>query len=62
MSDAFDGAGKPFKGPSAKAGILILLGIVVASFIIWNLASWGMELLNISGPVDNPPRLPGAGQ
>ena len=49
MSEAFDGAGKPFRGPSAKAGIVILLGVVVAMFIIWNLASWGMELLNL-GP------------
>ena len=47
MSDAFEGAGEPFKGPSYKAGILILLGIIVAMFIIWNLASWGMELLGI---------------
>ena len=62
MSDAFDGAGKPFRGPSFKAGILILLGIVVATFIIWNLASWGMEMLDINGPVDGMPRVPGAGQ
>jgi hypothetical protein len=62
MSDAFDGAGKPFRGPSAKAGILILLGVIVASFIIWNLASWGMEVLDVNGPVDMPPQLPGAGR
>jgi hypothetical protein len=61
MSDAFDGAGEPFRGPSFKAGILILLGVIVAAFIIWSLASWGMELLDINGPVDSPPRLPGAG-
>jgi hypothetical protein len=54
MSDAFDGAGEPFRGPSLKAGILILLGVMVASFIIWNLASWGMELLNVNGPVNMP--------
>jgi hypothetical protein len=62
MSDAFDGAGKPFKGPSARAGILILLGVIIASFVTWNLASWGMELLGVNGPVDMPQRLPGAGQ
>ena len=62
MSDPFDGAGQPYRGPSFKAGILMLLGIIVASFIIWNLASWGMELLNLNGPVDMPQRLPGAGQ
>lgn len=50
MSDAFDGAGKPFSGPSFKAGILILLALIVASFIIWNLVSWGMELLDFNGP------------
>jgi hypothetical protein len=50
VSDAFDGAGKPFRGPSAKAGILILMGVIVASFIIWNLASWGMELLDANPP------------
>ncbi|HEX6473969.1 MAG TPA: hypothetical protein VF114_02635 [Candidatus Limnocylindria bacterium] len=62
MSDAFDGAGEPYRGPSFKAGILLLLGIIVATFIIWNLASFGMELLNVGGPVDNPPVLPGAGK
>jgi len=57
MSDAFDGAGKPFRGPSFKAGILILLGIIIAVFVIWNLASWGMELLNLNPPPgrDTPP-------
>ena len=50
MSDAFDGAGEPFKGPSWKAGILIVLGIIIAMFVIWNLASWGMELLDVNGP------------
>ena len=59
MSDAFDGAGKPFRGPSFKAGILILLGVMVASFIIWNLASWGMELLNVDPSVRvNMPDIP----
>ena len=59
MSDAFDGAGKPYKGPSWKAGIVILLGIIIATIIIWNLASWGMELLNINGPTDvNMPDIP----
>ena len=59
MSDAFDGAGEPFRGPSWKAGILILLGVIVAMFIIWNLASWGMELLNVdSGVRVNMPDVP----
>ena len=59
MSDAFDGAGEPFRGPSFKAGILILLGVMVASFIIWNLASWGMELLNVDPSVRvNMPDVP----
>jgi hypothetical protein len=62
MSDAFDGAGRPYKGPSFRAGIIILVGVVIAVIVIWNLAGWGMDLLNIDGPVDNPPRLPGAGQ
>ena len=50
MSDAFDGAGKPYRGPSWKAGIVILLGIMIATFMIWNLASWGMELLDANPP------------
>jgi len=54
MSDAFDGAGKPFKGPSFRAGILMLIGLVIAVIVIWNLASWGMELLDVNGPVDMP--------
>jgi len=59
VSDAFDGAGEPFRGPSFKAGIVILLGVMVASFIIWNLASWGMELLNVDPSVRvNMPDVP----
>ena len=59
MSDAFDGAGEPYRGPSWRAGILILLGVIVAMFIIWNLASWGMELLNVdSGVPVNMPDVP----
>ena len=59
MSDAFDGAGEPYRGPSWKAGILILRGVIVAMFIIWNLASWGMELLNVdSGVRVNMPDVP----
>ena len=59
MSDAFDGAGEPFRGPSFKAGIVILLGVMLASFIIWNLASWGMELLNVDPSVRvNMPDVP----
>ena len=27
--------------------IWILLGVIIATFIIWNVASWGMELLDI---------------
>jgi hypothetical protein len=59
VSDAFDGAGEPFRGPSFKAGIVILLGVMLASFIIWNLASWGMELLNVDPSVRvNMPDVP----
>ena len=44
--------------PPGKAGILILLGVIIAMFIIWNLASWGMELLDVPGVRVNMPDVP----
>ena len=50
MPDAFDGAGKPFKGASYRALILILIAVIVGVVLAWLGASWGMELLEYDGP------------
>ncbi len=43
MSDAFDGAGREFHGPSMLAGIVILLASLVAIAMLWIAASWAMN-------------------
>ena len=45
MSDAFDGAGKPFRGGSFRAGIVLLIAVVIAVIVIWMAFLWGMEEL-----------------
>ena len=45
MSDAFDGAGKPFRGGSFRAGIGLLVAVVIAVIVIWMAFLWGMEEL-----------------
>jgi len=53
MPDAFDGAGKPFKGASYRALILILIAVIVGVVLAWLGASWGLEILN-QGPPPGP--------
>ena len=45
MSDAFDGAGKPFRGGTFRAGIVMLIAVVIAVIVIWMAFLWGMEEL-----------------
>lgn len=45
MSDAFDGAGKPFRDGSFRAGIILLVAVVIAVIVIWLAFFWGMEEL-----------------
>ena len=45
MSDAFDGAGKPFRNGSFRAGIVLLVAVVIAVIVIWVAFLWGMEEL-----------------
>jgi hypothetical protein len=45
MSDAFDGAGKPFRNGSFRAGIVLLIAVVIAVIVIWMVFLWGMEEL-----------------
>ena len=45
MSDAFDGAGKPFRSGSFRAGIVLLVAVVIAVIVIWMAFLWGMEEL-----------------
>ena len=57
MPDAFDGAGKPFKGASYRALIIILIAVIVGVVLVWIGASWGMELLNYDGPTGPDQRI-----
>ena len=43
MSDPFDGAGKPYKEPSGRAGILMVVGVIVALVVIALLINWGIS-------------------
>lgn len=58
MPDAFDGAGKPFKGASYRALIIILIAVIAGVALVWIGASWGMELLNYDGPTRMQPIVP----
>lgn len=51
MSDAFDGAGKPFRNGSLRAGIGLLVAVVIAVIVIWMAFIWGMEELAKRGEV-----------
>jgi Na+-transporting methylmalonyl-CoA/oxaloacetate decarboxylase gamma subunit len=45
VSEAFDGAGKPFRNGSFRAGIVLLVAVVIAVIVIWMAFVWGMEEL-----------------
>ena len=50
MPDAFDGAGKPFKGASYRALVIILIAVIAGVALVWIGASWGLEMLNQDPP------------
>jgi len=43
VSDPFDGAGEPYKQPSGRAGILVVVGVIVALIVIALLVNWGIS-------------------
>ena len=59
MSDAFAGAGKPFRNGSFRAGIVLLVAVVIAVIVIWVAFLWGMEELARRG---QPPSIQDGGQ
>lgn len=50
MPDAFDGAGKPFKGASYRALIIVLVAVIIGVVLAWLGTSWGLEILNQDPP------------
>lgn len=43
MTSPFDGAGKPFRGPSYRAAITMALLIVLVLAALWLGASWALN-------------------
>ncbi len=43
MTSPFDGAGKPFRGPSFRAAITLALLILVVLAGLWLAASWALN-------------------
>jgi hypothetical protein len=56
MSDAFDGAGKPFRGASYRALLLVVLAVVIGVILVWLVASWGINVLDQRGMNTEVPR------
>jgi hypothetical protein len=52
---AFDGAGKPFKGPSFRAALTILVVCVVAVALVWLMYSAALNTLDGSAPLESNP-------
>ena len=43
LVSAFDGAGKPYKGPSYKGGIAVLIAVIVGVALIWLVYSAALD-------------------
>jgi hypothetical protein len=52
---AFDGAGKPFRGPTFRAGIVVLVVCIVAVGLVWLLNSAALNTLDPSDPLLSNP-------
>ena len=48
--DAFDGAGKPYKGPSYTAGIAIVVVVLVAVALSWLVVSAALDTVSDTNP------------
>jgi hypothetical protein len=47
---AFDGAGKPYKGPSYKAGIAIVIVVLVGVALSWLVVSAALDTVSDTNP------------
>ncbi len=43
MTSPFDGAGKPFRGPSFRAAVTMAVAIVVVLAALWLATSWALN-------------------
>ena len=43
MGDAFDGAGKPFRGPTFRAALVLALMILLVLAVLWLAGSWALK-------------------
>lgn len=43
MSGAFDGTGKPFRGPTYRAALTLMLLILLAIVGLWLATSWALK-------------------
>ena len=59
--NAFDGAGKPYKGPSYKGGIAMVIVVIIAVALSWLIISAAFDTVSDTNPppgnitVEDPP-------
>jgi hypothetical protein len=55
--NAFDGAGKPYKGPSFRGVLAMLVTVILGVALAWLLYSAALNDLDLSSPVEAPGQL-----
>jgi hypothetical protein len=53
----FDGAGKPYEGPSFRGGLAMLVTVIVGVALAWLLYSAALNVLDHSSPAEAPAQL-----
>lgn len=56
MSNAFDGAGDPYRGPTFRAVLVLGAAILLAVAASWLVVSWAMNNTDLPG-VDGTPQI-----
>ena len=62
MSNAFDGAGDPYRGPTFRAVLLLGAAILLAVAVSWLGVSWAMNHTDLPSNVGTPQILQGESQ
>jgi hypothetical protein len=52
--DAFDGAGRPYNGPSFGGGLAMLVAVIVGVALAWSIYSAALNVLDRHSPVQAP--------